>query len=74
MSVNSALQQSSSAFATYVAGLIIHRDATGRLAGYPQAGYVAAAAFALTVGLAAWLRAAAPHAARNFPVAGPAGG
>jgi predicted MFS family arabinose efflux permease len=74
MSVNSALQQSSSAFATYVAGLIIHRDATGRLAGYPQAGYVAAAAFALTVGLAAWLRAAAPHAARNFPVPGPAGG
>ncbi|MBK8856403.1 MAG: MFS transporter [Opitutaceae bacterium] len=74
MSVNSALQQSSSAFATYAAGLIIHREATGRLAGYPQAGYVAAAAFALTVGLAAWLRAAAPHAARNFPVAGNAGG
>ncbi len=65
MSVNSALQQSSSAFATYAAGLIIHREATGHLAGYPQAGYVAAAAFALTVGLAAWLRAAAPHAARN---------
>ena len=65
MSVNSALQQSSSAFATYAAGLIIHREATGRLVGYPQAGYVAAAAFAVTVGLAAWLRAAAPHAARN---------
>jgi multidrug resistance protein len=65
MSVNAALQQASGALANVVAGLLIHRNAAGQLVGYPQAGYVAGAAFGLTVLLAAWLRAAAPHAARN---------
>jgi predicted MFS family arabinose efflux permease len=65
MSVNSALQQAAGALANVAAGLLIHRDPAGHLVGYGRAGYVSLAAFALTVGLAAWLRAGAPHAARN---------
>jgi predicted MFS family arabinose efflux permease len=72
MSVNSAMQQASGGLANVVAGLLIHRDAAGHLLGYPLAGYVATAAFGLTVALAAWLRAAAPHAARNPRPAPPA--
>lgn len=73
MSVNSALQQASGGLANIAAGLLIHRDPAGHLVGYVRAGYVSLAAFVLTVGLAAWLRAGAPHAARN-PAANLAGG
>jgi len=65
MSVNSALQQAAGALANVAAGLLIHRDPAGHLVGYARAGYVSLAAFLLTVALAAWLRAGAPHAARN---------
>lgn len=68
MSVNSALQQAAGGLANITAGLLIHRDQAGHLVGYARAGHVSLAAFALTVVLAAWLRAGAPHAARN-PVA-----
>lgn len=64
MSVNSAVQQAFSALANLVAGLLVTRDAvSGRLEGYPHAGYLAIGAFALAVVLAWRLRAAAPHAA-----------
>lgn len=65
MSVNSAIQQAASGCANLVAGLLVTRNATGQLVGYPRVGLLACGAFALTVVLAAWLRAAAPHAARN---------
>jgi predicted MFS family arabinose efflux permease len=72
MSVNSAVQQTASGLATVVAGQLVTRDAaTGQLLGYPRAGLVAAACFGLTVALAAWLRALAPHAAKPAPVRAP---
>jgi MFS transporter, DHA1 family, inner membrane transport protein len=66
MSVNAALQQASGGLANVCAGLLITRDvATGRLEGYPLAGLCTVGAFLATVWLAARLRRAAPHAARN---------
>ncbi len=65
MSVNSAVQQASGALANITAGLIITQNAAGQLIGYPRVGFVAGVAFVLTVVLAAWLRAAAPYAAKN---------
>ncbi len=80
MSINAAIQQLASGGANLVAGLIVSRDAAGRLVGYPNAGYLSLAAFAGTLGLAHWLRLAAPHASRPFrqaekpsPVGAPAG-
>lgn len=71
MSVNSAVQQAAGGCANLVAGTLITRDAvTGRLLGYPRVGWIAVAAFALTVVLAWRLRAAAPHAARPGHVPG----
>ena len=75
MSVNSAVQQAASGVANLIAGALIVRDASGRLDGYPRAGWLAVVAFALTVVLAWWLRVAAPHAAKPgrlqpVPVAG----
>ncbi|HEX2101058.1 MAG TPA: MFS transporter, partial [Candidatus Synoicihabitans sp.] len=67
MAVTSSLQQAASGGATLVAGLLVTKDAAGRLVGYPRAGLVSLVAFALTLWLAARLRAAAPHAARNLP-------
>lgn len=64
MSVNSAVQQAAGGFANLVAASLISTDTTGRLVGYPRAGWIAAAGFALTVVLAWRLRAAAPHASR----------
>lgn len=64
MSVNAAIQQLSSGFANKVAGWIITRDAAGHLVGFPKAGTISTVAFVGTVLLAAWLRAAVPHAAR----------
>lgn len=64
MSVNAALQQAASAAANIVAGWFITRDANGHLLGLPNLGYLAIVLFALTVYLAARLRAAAPHVAR----------
>ncbi|MDR2982177.1 MAG: MFS transporter [Puniceicoccales bacterium] len=66
MSVNAALQQACGGMANIVAGLMITEDiATGRLVGYQNVGLLAAGFFVMTVFLAAWLRAGAPHAARN---------
>ncbi len=65
MSVNSAVQQASSGLANIVAGLLVTRSATGQLVGYPRVGLLACGAFALTVVLAAWLRSAAPYAAKT---------
>jgi MFS transporter, DHA1 family, inner membrane transport protein len=65
MSVNASLQQAASGLANLVAGLLVTTDAEGHLQGYPKAGVVSLVAFALTVWLAARLRAIAPHAALN---------
>ncbi len=73
MSVNSAIQQASGALANITAGLLITKNAAGQLVGYPRAGLISAVAFVLTVILAAWLRAAAPHAAKNPAPADAAG-
>lgn len=63
MSVNSAVQQGASACGNALAGVLITREvATGRLVGYGVNGWVAVATFVLAVGLAARLRALAPHA------------
>jgi MFS transporter, DHA1 family, inner membrane transport protein len=70
MSVNSAVQQAAGGLANIVAGTLITREATsGRLVGYPRVGWIAAAAFILTVVLAWRLRSAAPHASRPGKVA-----
>ena len=66
MSLNSAVQQGASAMANLVGGLLIARDAGGRLTGYGRVGWVSVLAFVLTLILAHRLRAAAPHAARNL--------
>ena len=66
MSVNSAVQQAAGGCANLVAGSLITRDVvSGRLVGYPRVGWIAVAAFALTVVLAWRLRAVAPHAAKS---------
>ncbi|HEY0968720.1 MAG TPA: MFS transporter [Opitutaceae bacterium] len=65
MSVNSAIQQAASGLANLVAGLLVTRGAAGQLIGYPRVGLLACGAFTLTVILAAWLRSAAPHAAKT---------
>ena len=67
MSVNAALQQATSAFASYLAGHFITRDAAGHLHGFPTLGYVSICFFVLTVLLAAELRAAAPHVSAPAP-------
>ncbi len=67
MSLNSTVQQASSATANLIGGLLVIQAADGRLLGYDLVGLLAAIAFALTVVAAAWLRAAAPHSARNMP-------
>ncbi len=64
MSVNSAVQQASSGIANLMSGLLVTRAASGRLVGYERVSYLAIVAFALTLLLAWWLRAAAPHAAK----------
>lgn len=64
MSVNSAVQQASSGIANLMSGLLVTRASSGRLVGYERVSYLAIAAFALTLLLAWWLRAAAPHAAK----------
>ena len=68
MSVNAALQQATSAFASYLAGHFVTRDVSGHLDGFPTLGYVSIFFFALTVVLAAQLRAAAPHVAAPAPL------
>lgn len=65
MSVNSAIQQASSGLANLTAGLLVYSGNDGRLVGFPRVGLVAIVCFGLTYFLAARLRAAAPHAARN---------
>ena len=67
MSVNSALQQGASALANLLAGIFVTRGPDGRLVGFPLLGLVSVGFFALTVVLAARLRSAAPHVARNLP-------
>lgn len=71
MSVNSAIQQAASGVANLTAGALVVRGSTGRLDGYPRVGWLAVAAFLLTLVLAWRLRAAAPHAARPGHLAVP---
>jgi predicted MFS family arabinose efflux permease len=76
MSVNSAVQQAAGGLANVVAGLLVTVGPNGHLLGYPRTGWIAVGAVVVTLGLAMWLRAAAPHAARNpapTPVPAPAG-
>jgi predicted MFS family arabinose efflux permease len=63
MSVNSALQQAASGFASLLAGMFVTVGAGGQLLCYPTLGFVSVGFFVLTVMLAARLRAAAPHVA-----------
>src|SRR5690606_6370027 len=56
MSLNSTVQQASSAAANLVAGLLVTQGAHGRLVGYDRVGLLAALAFVLTVAAAFWLR------------------
>jgi DHA1 family inner membrane transport protein len=63
MSLLAALQQASTALASYLAGWFVATDSAGHLLGLPTIGYIASAFFILTVLLAAKLRAAAPHVA-----------
>lgn len=65
MALNSSFQQTFSALANIIAGLLVTTDSAGRLQGYSTAGLVSIVAFVLTVWLAARLRAIAPYAARN---------
>lgn len=67
MSLNSTVQQASSATANLLGGLLIVEGANGHLLGYGRVGLISAGAFALTIAAAAWLRAGAPHSARNIP-------
>ena len=65
MSVNSAIQQAAGGLANLTAGALVTREAvSGRLIGYPLVGWISVGAFVLTLVLACWLRAAAPHAAQ----------
>lgn len=74
MSVNSAIQQASGGLANIVAGLIVTQGPNGRLLHYPTVGWWSCGGFAATILLTAWLRSAAPHAARNpAPAAEPVG-
>ncbi|MEO5957506.1 MAG: MFS transporter, partial [Opitutaceae bacterium] len=75
MSVNSALQQAASGFASLIAGLFVTADSSGHLVGFPTLGYVSVGFFVLAVLLAAQLRIAAPHVsapAGKIAVAAPA--
>lgn len=65
MSLQSAVQQTSSAVANITAGVVVTVGADGHLRGYPTAGLIALTGFALTLWLAVRLRSIAPHAARN---------
>ncbi len=65
MSVNSAVQQAASGLASIIAGCFVYSDSSGHLLGFGRVGILASVAFILTVVFAAWLRAAAPHAAKN---------
>lgn len=68
MSVNSAVQQAAAGCANIVAGFIVTQGAGGTLVGYSKVGALAIGFFVLTVVAAAWLRSAAPHAARRAPL------
>lgn len=63
MSVNAALQQGASAFASTLAGIFVTSDASGHLLGYGTLGYVSVGFFILAFFLAVKLRNAAPHVA-----------
>ncbi len=65
MSVNSSVQFTVGSLGNVVAGSLIVMGDDGRLHGYPTAGWISCAAFLAILGFAAWLRKAAPHAAKN---------
>jgi predicted MFS family arabinose efflux permease len=67
MSVNSALQQATVGLANVLAGLFVTREASGHLSGLPWIGYFSVMFLALTVVVAAKLRAAAPHVSAPAP-------
>ncbi len=74
MSLNSAVQFTTGSIANVVGGLFVTMGADGHLHGYAKAGWISSSAFVVTILVAAWLRSAAPHAARNptpIPVVGP---
>lgn len=65
MSVNSSVQFTVGSLGNVVAGMLIVMGDDGRLHGYATAGWLSCGAFVSTILFAAWLRKAAPHAARN---------
>ena len=67
MSVSSSLQQACGGLANLTVGALVTANAgSGRIEGFPRAGYLAVGAFAATVWLARRLRHIAPHAARTL--------
>lgn len=70
MGLNAALQQATAGLATLVAGLLVTRDAAGRLVGYPNVGYLAALAALVSLLLAWRLRNAAADEVRRRPSPG----
>ena len=65
MIVNSSEQFTVGSLGTIVAGMLNVKGDDGRLHGSPTAGWISCGAFAATILFAAWLRKAAPYAARN---------
>lgn len=72
MSLNSSVQQLAASGATLLAGRVITSDATGRLHGYPSAGWIAIAAGTVAVALAARLRRDSPEIDEHPPHLAPA--
>lgn len=72
MSINAALQQGAACLANYIASCFVTSDATGRLIGYPNLGYICIFFFALTVVCGYLLRSAAPHVSAPEKKAGAA--
>ncbi len=66
MSINSSVQQTFGGIANIVAGLFVMRDdISGKLTGFPAVGVLSALLFVATVLAGAWVRKAAPHAAKT---------
>jgi predicted MFS family arabinose efflux permease len=55
MSINSSIQQISGGIASFVAGLIVHQNATGFLENYPALGWAVIGSMIVALGLIYWL-------------------
>ncbi|HVU16072.1 MAG TPA: MFS transporter [Candidatus Didemnitutus sp.] len=71
MSVNSAVQQLAAGGATFVAALLVHDDAQGRLVGFTWAGWLAVAMVFLAVWIVRHLRVVASASPNDAPAVEP---